>query len=252
MRDGSIRPQSGILELMLRRLPIRLWSVLHLVSLSLAVPAISPAQVIKAGPPACPGVALTFDLCPVKKGSGYDKPLMDYLIQHRIPSTFFMSGKWMNKHEEETDQLLGIGFFEVGTHGEVHAHLPMHNADEQRAEILGPVRILREHHAHHATLFRPPYGEYNEVTVDVVKSLGLQFIQWNIESGDPDPTLSAEQILDRVTKRAKPGSIIVFHANGKGKQTRQVIERLTTDVFPNKKLIPMTVSDLLNCKQPTR
>jgi hypothetical protein len=90
------------------------------------------------------------------------------------------------------------------------------------------------------------------MTVDVVKTLGLQFIQWNIESGDPDPTLSAEQILDRVTKRAKPGSIIVFHANGKGKQTRQVIERLTTDVFPHKGLTPMTVSDLLNCKQPAR
>jgi peptidoglycan/xylan/chitin deacetylase (PgdA/CDA1 family) len=163
-----------------------------------------------------------------------------------------MSGKWITKHEEETDQLLGIGFFEVGTHGEVHAHLPMHNADEQREEILGPVRILREHYAHHATLFRPPYGEYNDMTVDVVKALGLQFIQWNIESGDPDPTLSAEQILNRVTKRAKPGSIIVFHANGKGKQTRQVIERLTTDVFPHKGLTPMTVSDLLNCKQPAR
>ena len=237
---------------MLQRSSLRLLTALLLSNLSLILPAISSAQVIKSGPPACPGVALTFDLCPVKKGSGYDKPLMDYLIQHRIPSTFFMSGKWMTKHEEETDQLLGIGFFEVGTHGEVHAHLPMHSADEQRAEILGPVRVLREHYAHHATLFRPPYGEYNEVTVDVVKTLGLQFIQWNIESGDPDPTLSAEQILDRVTKRAKPGSIIVFHANGKGKQTRRVIERLTTDVLPRKGLTPMTVSDLLNCQQPAR
>lgn len=237
---------------MLRRLSICLWSLLQFAGLSLVVPTISPAQVIKSGPPACPGIALTFDLCPVKKGSGYDKPLMDYLIQHRIPSTFFMSGKWITKHEEETDQLLGIGFFEIGTHGDVHAHLPMHSAEEQREEILGPVKILREHYAHHATLFRPPYGEYNDMTVDVVNALGLQFIQWNIESGDPDPTLSAEQILDRVTKRAKPGSIIVFHANGKGKQTRQVIERLTTDVFPHKKLIPMTVSDLLKCTQPAR
>lgn len=237
---------------MLRRLTLRLFTGFLIGHLSLAVPPMSSAQVIKSGPPACPGVALTFDLCPVKKGSGYDTPLLDYLIQHHVPSTFFMSGKWIAKHEEETDQLLGIEFFEIGTHGEVHAHLPMHNADEQRAEILGPVRILREHHAHHATLFRPPYGEYNEVTVDVVKALGLRFIQWNIESGDPDPTLSAEQILDRVTKRAKPGSIIVFHANGKGKQTRQVIERLTTDIFPHKGLTPMTVSDLLTCTQPAR
>lgn len=207
----------------------------------------SVAQVIKSGPPNCPGVALTFDLCPVRKGTGYDQPLMDYLITHRIPATFFMSGKWMAKHEPEVGHLLGLGLFEVGTHGDVHAHLPMHDADEQRAEILGPVNVLREHYAHRATLFRPPYGEYNDLTVAVVQMLGLQFIQWNIESGDPDPTLSAEQILTRVAKRAKPGSIIVFHANGKGTQTRKVIEQLTSDVLPRKGIRPMTVSELLNC-----
>jgi hypothetical protein len=54
-----------------------------------------------------------------------------------------------------------------------------------------------------------------------------------------------------VSRRAKPGSIIVFHANGKGNQTRQVIERLTNEVLPHKGLKPMTVSELLNCKPPT-
>lgn len=215
------------------------------------VPTDGLTQVIKSGPPTCPGVALTFDLCPVRKGAGYDQPLMDYLIKHHIPATFFMSGKWMVRHDQEVDHLLSLGFFEVGTHGEVHAHLPMHDADEQRREILGPVKLLQEHYAHEATLFRPPYGEYNDVTVAVVKMLGLRFIQWNIESGDPDPTLSAEQILTGVAARAKPGSIIVFHANGKGTQTRQVIERLATDVLPRKGLRPMTVSELLTCKPRT-
>jgi peptidoglycan/xylan/chitin deacetylase (PgdA/CDA1 family) len=211
----------------------------------------SAAQVITSGPSSCPAIALTFDLCPVRKGSGYDQPLMNYLITHRIPATFFMSGKWMAKHQEQVDHLLGMGFFEVGTHGDVHAHLPMHDAGEQRMEIVGPVAMLREHYAHEATLFRPPYGEYNDVTVAVVHRLGLRFIQWNIESGDPDPTLSAEQILTRVAKRTKPGSIVVFHANGKGTHTRQVIERLTTDILPQKGLRPMTVSELLNCKPAT-
>lgn len=210
------------------------------------------AQVIKSGPPACPGIALTFDLCPVRKGTGYDKALVDYLIEHRIPATFFMSGRWIAKHDPEVERLLEIGFFEVGTHGEVHAHLPMHNADEQREEIRGPVKLLSEHYAHETALFRPPYGEYNDVTIDVVKALGLRFIQWNIESGDPDPTLSADQILARIERRAKPGSIIVLHANGKGKQTRQVIQRLTAEVLPRKGLKPTTVSELLACKQPTR
>lgn len=224
-----------------------LFGVLFVTALGLLVPVDGVAQVIKSGPPTCPGVALTFDLCPVRKGSGYDQPLMDYLITHRIPATFFMSGKWMAKHEPEVDRLLSLGFFEVGTHGEVHAHLPMHDADEQRTEILGPVKLLREHYAHEATLFRPPYGEYNDVTVAVVNMLGLHFIQWNIESGDPDPTLSAEQIFTGVAARAKPGSIIVFHANGKGTQTRKVVEQLTSDLLPRKGLRPMTVSELLNC-----
>ena len=206
------------------------------------------AEVVRSGPPACPTIALTFDLCPVRKGAGYDQALIDYLIEHKIPATFFMSGQWITKHDPQVEQLLGIGFFEVGTHGEVHAHLPMHNADEQRDEILGPVKLLSEHYAHEAVLFRPPFGEYNDVTVDVVRALGLRFIQWNIESGDPDPMLSAEQIVARIEKRAKGGSIVVLHANGKGKHTRQVIQRLTTEVLPRKGLTPTTVSDLLSCK----
>ncbi|HMS84727.1 MAG TPA: polysaccharide deacetylase family protein [Nitrospira sp.] len=237
----------------MRRLiqPRALLGLLFLLAIALVPSPHSVAQVITAGSPTCPGVALTFDLCPVRKGSGYDQPLMDYLITHRIPATFFMSGKWMAKHEADVEHLLGLDFFEVGTHGEVHAHLPMHDADEQRTEILGPVKHLQEYYGHETTLFRPPYGEYNDETVSVVKLLGLQFIQWNIESGDPDPTLSADSILARVTRRTKPGSIIVFHANGKGKQTRRVIEQLTSKILPAKRLRPMTVTELLDCQSQT-
>ncbi len=196
-------------------------------------------------------MALTFDLCPVGKGAGYDKALMDYLIEHHIPATLFMSGKWMAKHEKEVRTLVDIGLFEIGTHGNVHAHLPMHDAKAQRDEILGPVTVLRKRYAHKTFLFRPPYGEYNDVTVQVANELGLQFIQWNIESGDPDPTLSTERIVTRITQRVKPGSIIVLHANGKGKHTREVIAQLTHDVLPKKALTPMTVSELLHCTPST-
>ena len=223
-----------------------------LIALMLFTSVASRAQVITSGPPACPTVALTFDLCPVRKGAGYDKALIEYLIEHKIPATFFLSGRWIAKHDPEVEQLLEIAFFEVGTHGDVHAHLPMQNAEDQRTEILGPVKLLSEHYAHEAVLFRPPYGEYNDVTVDVVRALGLRLIHWNIESGDPDPLLSPDQIVSRISKRVKGGSIVVLHANGKGKYTRQVIERLTTEVLPRKGLTPTTVSQLLSCKLPNR
>ena len=234
----------------MRRVHLGLVTVMAALTLAAATGALG--QVITSGPPACPTIALTFDLCPVRKGAGYDKTLIDYLIDHHIPATFFMSGRWIAKHDPEVEQLLGIAFFEVGTHGEVHAHLPMHNAEEQRGEILGPVKLLSEHYAHDTVLFRPPFGEYNEVTVDVVKALGLRLVRWNIESGDPDPSLSAEHILARIEKRAKAGSIVVLHANGKGKHTRQVVERLTADILPRKGLKPTTVSDLLSCKPVNR
>ncbi|HEY6289531.1 MAG TPA: polysaccharide deacetylase family protein [Nitrospiraceae bacterium] len=229
------RYSSGILGLVLTML------------LAPAMPPFTQAQVIKSGPPSCPGVALTFDLCPVRKGAGYDQALIDYLIEQKIPATFFMSGKWMTKHDQQVRALLQIPFFEVGTHGEVHAHLPLYSANEQKQEILGPVHLLKTKYGHDATLFRPPYGEFNDDTVNVARALGLQFILWNVESGDPDPTLTAMRIEDRLKQLVRKGSVIVMHANGKGRHTHEVVQDLHQHLLPERNLIPMTMSDLLIC-----
>ena len=213
------------------------------------VPSITRAQVVKSGSPSCPGVALTFDLCPVRQGAGYDQALIDYLIEQKIPATFFMSGQWITKHDRQVKALLQVPFFEVGTHGEVHAHMPFQSAEEQKQEILGPVRLLKTKYSHNATMFRPPYGEFNDETVNVVRTLGLQFILWNVVSGDPDPTLTAIQIEDRLKRFVRKGSVIVMHANGKGQHTNEVVQDLHQHLLPERNLSPMTVSGLLNCSQ---
>ncbi|MDF0645447.1 MAG: polysaccharide deacetylase family protein [Nitrospira sp.] len=205
------------------------------------------AQVITSGPAFCPGVALTFDLCPVRGAGGYDQRLIDYLVEHRIAATFFMSGTWMAKHEERVRELLAVPFFEVGTHGQVHAHLPTRSPEGQKQEILGPVTLLKTKYDRRAPLFRPPYGEYNAETVDLVKALGLRFILWSVVSGDPDPALSADQIERRLSRLTKQGSIIVMHANGKGAHTYEVVTRLYEQILPQRHLTPMTVSDVLTC-----
>jgi peptidoglycan/xylan/chitin deacetylase (PgdA/CDA1 family) len=217
-----------------------------------AAPSFTQAQVITSGPQSCPGVALTFDLCPVRNGSGYDQAVIDYLIEHKIPATFFMSGKWMTKHDEQVKALLQIPFFEVGTHGDVHAHMPFHSADEQKEEILGPVRLLKTRYGHEATLFRPPYGEFNDVTVNVVRALNLQFILWNVVSGDPDPTITALQIEGHLKRSVKKGSVIVMHANGKGRHTHEVVQDLHQRLLPQRNLTAMTMSDLLACRQTSQ
>ncbi|MDP1946535.1 MAG: polysaccharide deacetylase family protein, partial [Nitrospirota bacterium] len=163
--------------------------------------------------------------------------------------TFFMSGKWIAKHDQQVQALLQVPFFEIGTHGEVHAHLPLHSADEQKLESIGPVRLLKTKYHHDATLFRPPYGEFNDDTVNVTRALGLQFILWNVVSGDPDPTITAIQIEDRLKRLVRKGSVIVMHANGKGRHTHEVVQDLQQHLLPEQSLTPMTISDLLACKQ---
>lgn len=209
------------------------------------------AQVVTSGPATCPGVALTFDLCPVLGSSGYDKPLFDLLLTRHVPATFFLSGRWITRHAEETKDLLTVPFFEIGTHGQVHAHLPLLKADGQQAEMLAPARVLRTRYHREATLFRPPYGEYDETTVETARKLGLQFILWSVVSGDPDPMLSAQKIKDAMERSVRQGSIIVLHANGKGRHTREVVDFLTADLLPRKGLRPMTITELLTCRAPS-
>jgi peptidoglycan/xylan/chitin deacetylase (PgdA/CDA1 family) len=207
----------------------------------------SPAQVIRGGARACHEVALTFDLCPVRHGTGYDAPLIDYLVEHKIPATFFASGRWIRKHDPEMKQLLAVPFFEMGTHGQVHAHLTKLNESQQEAEITGAVDLLRARYGIHARLFRPPYGEYNDTTIAVANHLGLRLILYSVVSGDPDPSLSADRILAYLTAYTHGGSLIVMHANGKGVHTREVVDSLTQEVFPKKGLTPVTVTELLSC-----
>ena len=114
-------------------------------------------------------------------------------------------------------------------------------------EIIGAVDLLKARYKVRAPLFRPPYGEFNDLTVEVVRKLGLQFILWNVVSGDPDPSLSADKMLAHLTASTRGGNLIVFHANGKGVHTREVVDRLTQEFFPKRGLKPVTVTELLAC-----
>ena len=210
------------------------------------------AEIIHGGPRECRAVALTFDMCPVREGSGYDEPLVRTLIENKIPATFFLSGRWMAKHDAEVRALLAVPFFEVGTHGHVHAHLPELDDEQQRHEIMQPVTLLRSRYGHTTTLFRPPYGEYNEATIHLAEVLGLRFILWNVVSGDPDPHLSEAEIFQTVKARARGGSIIVMHANGKGRHTREVVNDLYEDLIGRQRYHPVTISTLLDqCSLPS-
>ena len=200
--------------------------------------------VVRSGRGGCRRIALTFDLCPVRNPVGFDAPLVELLTRSHTPATFFASGRWMAKHDDHLAELLAVPYFELGTHGATHAHLRSLARAAQVAEIGGAVDLLAQSHGRHATLFRPPYGEWDATTEQVAAALGQRVVLWSAVSGDPNPHLSAKSMLASLRPLLRDGTIVVMHANGKGVHTRELVELLLPAIAAAG-LTPVTVGDLL-------
>lgn len=202
------------------------------------------APVLTSGPRECPRIALTFDLCPASHLPGFDAALVRWLVEHHVPATFFASGRWIARHPGPLAELAAVPFFELGTHGARHLHLPTLGEDAQRAEIGGAIEALARATGRHPTLFRPPYGEYDRATLGVAGSLGQRVVMWDVVSGDPSPDLGARHMWATVASQAEAGSIVIFHANGNGHHTLEVVERVVTELVPRRGWQLATVSEL--------
>jgi peptidoglycan/xylan/chitin deacetylase (PgdA/CDA1 family) len=94
-------------------------------------------------------------------------------------------------------------------------------------------------------LFRFPFGTCNESALAVVAGAGLRAIQWSIVTGDPAPAQTASAIVRTVLGEVVPGSIVIFHANGRGHGTVEALHEIVP-VLRAKGYAFLTVSQLLD------
>jgi len=187
-------------------------------------------------------VALTFDLCEQPSEiSGYQGGIVDFLREHRIKATFFMGGKWMLSHRERAQQLMADPLFEVANHTWEHRNLRVVSGqalvDEIKNAQIAYEQVREELEAKRCTgprgdtlaheqaprrlgLLRFPYGACSAAALDEAAHQGLLPIQWDVSSGDPTFAQSARAIEHQVLTNVQPGSIVLFHANGRGWHTR--------------------------------
>lgn len=188
-------------------------------------------------------IALTFDLCEQRgEIAGYDGRIIDYLRQQGVKATFFAGGKWIASHRTRTEQLMLDPLFEIGNHTETHANLRLLTPAAVRQQVLAPQKAYEDARADLAAnqclasspnalheipeqpkVFRFPYGACNNASMKAVNDAGMLAIQWDVATGDPDPHVSATRIADAMVNEAKPGSIIVNHANGRGWHTAEAL-----------------------------
>lgn len=189
-------------------------------------------------------IALTFDLCETRgMVAGYEGRIFDYLRQQNVRATVFAGGKWMRSHPERTRQLMSDPLYELANHGDTHRNLRALKSPALDEEILGAQRTYEAIRKDFSTsqcfakvpgadtavparigLFRFPYGACNPAALKAVNDAGLLAIQWDLSTGDPDPRISAAAIARNMLRNAKPGSIIIAHANGRGRQTAKALE----------------------------
>lgn len=142
-------------------------------------------------------------------GNEDTQQLIDILGKYNIKATFFVVGAWVDKYPESVKALHDAGH-EVMSHSNSHAHFNSLSTDEIIADLNTCNDKIEAVTGVRPTLFRCPYGEYDDHVINAVRSLGIEPIQWDVDSLDWKE-LPADEITARVTSRVQPGSIVLFH-----------------------------------------
>lgn len=151
-------------------------------------------------------VSLTFDAA---WGNEDTDDLISILGKYNIRATFFLVGNWVDKYPESVKALSDAGH-EVMNHSNDHAHFARLSASQIAANVNACSDKIEAITGVRPTLFRCPYGEYDDNVITAVQSTGTTAIQWDVDSLDWKD-LDAATIRERVTSRVRPGSIVLFH-----------------------------------------
>ena len=157
-------------------------------------------------------LALTFDDGPDAERT---PAILAILRQEGVPATFFCLGRRVDAHPDLVRAIAAAGH-DLGTHGQSHRH----------AWCLHPratVRDIREGQASlervlgvAPTLYRPPWGRVNLVTLPAAHRAGLTPVLYDVEGRDWLPGDQVANILAAVTGRAHPGAVVLLHDGSAG------------------------------------
>lgn len=194
-----------------------------------AAPA--PASIITHLPGRARVVALTFDACQGPARATLDEAIVRYLTDQHVPFTVFMGGRFARDNADAVRRMLAQADVEIENHSYSHPQDMRRLDDAQvvaeveraQAQILATTGVTTR-------LFRFPAGRADERTIALVEGLGYRVVHWRYPSGDPDPALSAQAILADTLARVRPGDVLIFHINGRGVHTAEVLASLVPEL----------------------
>lgn len=243
--DAGREPATTTLELALPYEP----PTLHVVPPPPLL-AVSP-RVVFHGPRDEKLIALTFDACSTRARSHYDEGVTRVLVEKKVPATVFLGGKWIEDNLDHARYLASLPQLELGNHTFLHPHLERVSDARLREELARTQALLYTVAGRQATLFRAPYGEYDDRIVKYAAEAGMTTVQYDLASGDPDERITKESLTNYVVNSARPGSIVVMHINRRGWHTAEALPSII-DGLRARGFAFVTVSQLLRAARAAR
>ena len=145
-------------------------------------------------------VYLTFDDGPIP---GITPWVLDLLDRYGIKATFFMVGDNVRKHPDEFRMVVERGH-RLGNHTYNHIRGFEYLSENYLANADKANEYL------HTDLFRPPHGHMRWAQYHVLRKK-YRIVMWDLVTRDYSRRLTGEQVLAKVKRYVRPGSIITFH-----------------------------------------
>lgn len=155
-------------------------------------------------------VSISFD---ASWGADKTIPILDILDQYNVKTTFFLVGGWVDKYPDMLKEIVARGH-EIGNHSDTHAHMNQLNEQSIRKELQDMSAKVEALTGIRPSLFRPPYGEYNDKVISVARAEGYEAVQWSIDSLDWKDR-GTQDIIKQCTHRVDNGDIVLFHNDSK-------------------------------------
>lgn len=185
-------------------------------------------------------IAISFDCA---WGVDYTDKLLKIMDEEGVRCTFFAVQFWVEKYPEYVRKIDSFGH-EIGTHSATHPYMSKLNKETMLKELNQSREAIEKITNKKVNVFRPPYGDYNNLLIDTCEELNLYPIQWDVDSLDWK-NISALEIKNRVLSRVKNGSIVLFHNNGlhTSEALRDIIISLKKDGYRFKTIYDLIYKD---------
>jgi peptidoglycan/xylan/chitin deacetylase (PgdA/CDA1 family) len=165
-------------------------------------------------------IALTLDAC----SGQYDSDLINFLIQNRIPTTIFVTKKWLDRNPLGLSVIKAhLDLFDVEDHGEKHipaiigANRKIYGLSGEadvihlRREVIEGARAVEKATGIAPLWYRDATGEYDAESINEIGKMGYKIAGFsvNADHGATSKKVTIEKRLEHV----KAGDVIIAHMN---------------------------------------